>query len=148
MATPLTSNMSTPSSNPSAPGDQIKIPSPNEGVDSPAVPKLESNSHPTHELELPPTEEKSAPYPPTFAEIIELITSGAPIPGIRDIPSITVPHLASNPTQPRRRKPWEKDVPEEIILNGPGEGTFGDRRDQYIVQELPEEDMPATSTTS
>jgi hypothetical protein len=41
----------------------------------------------------------------------------------------------------KRRKPWETDVPEEVIEGKEGgkvEGTFGDRRDDVIVQELPE----------
>jgi hypothetical protein len=86
-----------------------------------------------------PTQE-TPPYPPTFAEIVALITSGADIPGIKDIPNVVYPmSMAAKPTAQRRRKPWEKDIPEDTILNGMKEGTFGDQRDHYIVQELPEE---------
>jgi hypothetical protein len=81
---------------------------------------------------------KEAPYPSTFAEIVHLITTGAPIPGIKEIPKTVLPfELSSKPVLPKRRKPWEKDVPEEII-QGHGPGLFGDRRDEIIVQELPE----------
>ncbi|RKF82461.1 hypothetical protein GcM3_024002 [Golovinomyces cichoracearum] len=51
---------------------------------------------------------RSAPYPPSFAHIIELITSNAPIPGIYDIPPTIVPEQASVATAPKRKKPWDK----------------------------------------
>ncbi|KAK6534318.1 hypothetical protein TWF281_005644 [Arthrobotrys megalospora] len=47
------------------------------------------------------------PYPTSFAHIVELITSGKPIPGIREIPNTL---NAAPPTQSsvqQRRKPWE-----------------------------------------
>jgi hypothetical protein len=68
---------------------------------------------------------------------VHLITTGAPIPGIKEIPSITLPEKATKPLAKKRRKPWETDVPEEVV-QGLAEGTFGDRRDEIIVQELPE----------
>ncbi|CAG8402648.1 unnamed protein product [Penicillium salamii] len=48
-------------------------------------------------------------YPSSFAHIVELITTGQPIPGIQEIPDtvLTGHDLASE--KPRRRKPWEKD---------------------------------------
>lgn len=89
-------------------------------------------------------EKGSAPYPPTFAEIVELITTGAPIPGIKDIPDTLLTSQASKPVASKRRKPWEKDVSEEAVQGageqgGKIEGTFGDHRDQIIVQDLPGE---------
>jgi hypothetical protein len=92
----------------------------------------------------------AAPYPPTFAEIVELITSGKPIPGIKEIPPTLLTEQASKPSASKRRKPWEKDVPEEAVQGAgstlPGgegegktvEGTFGDHRDEILVQDLPE----------
>ena len=80
---------------------------------------------------------KIAPYPPTFAQIVKLIQTGAPIPGIREIPDTLIPlEQASKPVLPKRRKPWEKDL-DESALEGLG-GTFGDQRDIYIVQETPD----------
>ncbi|CAI7640094.1 unnamed protein product [Penicillium bialowiezense] len=48
-------------------------------------------------------------YPSSFAHIVELITTGQPIPGIQEIPDtvLTGHDIASE--KPRRRKPWEKD---------------------------------------
>jgi len=40
---------------------------------------------------------------------------------------------ATQPTASKRRKPWEKDDVREVA-----EGTFGDRRDEVIAQDLPE----------
>jgi hypothetical protein len=96
-----------------------------------------------------PTTQESAPYPPTFAEIVALITSGAEIPGIKDVPNVIYPmSMATKPSAPRRRKPWEKDIPEDVILNGMKEGTFGDHRDNHIIQEFPEDDVPKDSNSS
>ncbi|KAK6503012.1 hypothetical protein TWF481_008048 [Arthrobotrys musiformis] len=54
------------------------------------------------------------PYPTSFAHIVELITSGKPIPGIREIPNTL---NAAPPTQSsaqQRRKPWEVIPSPEI----------------------------------
>jgi hypothetical protein len=53
--------------------------------------------------------EPPAPYPTSFAHIVELITSGQPVPGIKDVPSTILTGQATEPTKPRRKKPWEKD---------------------------------------
>ncbi len=84
----------------------------------------------------PEAEQKTAPYPPTFAQIVALITNNQPIPGIREIPN-TLSTVVSEPKLPKRRKPWEKDVPEDVIQGRAG-GTFGDHRDEYIKQDLPD----------
>jgi hypothetical protein len=103
----------------------------------------QKENQPTSIPSVSSTAPDAAPYPQTFADIVAMITSGAEIPGIRDIPDVVYPiSMATKPTAPRRRKPWEKDIPEDVILNGLKEGTFGDQRDKHIVQELPEEDMP------
>lgn len=60
-------------------------------------------------------------YPSSFAHIVELITTGQPIPGIEEIPDtvLTGHDIASE--KPRRRKPWEKDdaapAQDEMIGN-------------------------------
>ncbi|TVY47394.1 hypothetical protein LOCC1_G001809 [Lachnellula occidentalis] len=87
--------------------------------------------------ETPPAQPNGgAPYPPTFKQIVELIQSGAPIPGIMDIPDTVLTGQGSTPQAPKRRKPWEKEDSEEVAG-----GTFGDARDEApIEQELPEDD--------
>ncbi|KAK2624225.1 hypothetical protein QTJ16_006175 [Diplocarpon rosae] len=83
-------------------------------------------------------QDAGAPYPASFAEIVALIQSGAEIPGIRHIPLKVIGYENSKPSVlPKRRKPWEKDVPEEVI-QGRGPRTFGDERDVVIEQEYPE----------
>lgn len=101
---------------------------------------------------VPTSDKGAAPYPPTFAEIVELITSGKPIPGIKEIPQTLLTDQASQPTASKRRKPWETDVSEAAVQGagftlprseGEGkkvEGTFGDHRDEAIVQDLPEQE--------
>lgn len=49
----------------------------------------------------------STPYPTSFAEIVELITSGKPIPGIREIPNTLNAAPPTQSTVQQRRKPWE-----------------------------------------
>lgn len=53
--------------------------------------------------------EPPAPYPTSFAHIVELVTTGQPIPGIKDIPSTVLVGQGTQPAQTRRKKPWEKD---------------------------------------
>jgi hypothetical protein len=91
---------------------------------------------PASSSQFPPT----APYPPTFAEIVALIQSGAPIPGIIDVPNIVLYGQGSKPTARLRRKPWEMHKTEEEVQANKGEGMFGDHRDVWIRQEYPEEE--------
>ncbi|KAF3941251.1 hypothetical protein ABW19_dt0209067 [Dactylella cylindrospora] len=52
-------------------------------------------------------EDDKTPYPTSFAQIVELITSGKPIPGIREIPNTLNEAPPTESTAPQRRKPWE-----------------------------------------
>ncbi|KAK9454305.1 hypothetical protein V1511DRAFT_488687 [Dipodascopsis uninucleata] len=50
----------------------------------------------------------SAPYPSSFAHIVELITQGKEVPGIRSVPNILLGEAAASRSgQQQRRKPWE-----------------------------------------
>lgn len=49
------------------------------------------------------------PYPMSFQEIVELISTGKPIPGIKDIPDTLLEGQSSESSKQARRKPWEKD---------------------------------------
>ncbi|KAJ4347914.1 uncharacterized protein N0V89_009286 [Didymosphaeria variabile] len=53
--------------------------------------------------------EPPAPYPTSFAHIVELVTTGQPIPGIKEIPDTLLTGQSSEATKSKRRKPWEKD---------------------------------------
>jgi len=53
-----------------------------------------------------------APYPTSFAHIVELITTGQPILGIKEIPSTILTGQGTEPVKARRKKPWEKDEAE------------------------------------
>ena len=53
--------------------------------------------------------ELAAPYPSSFSRIVDLITKGEPIPGIKDIPDTLLVGQESSPTTAKRKKPWEKD---------------------------------------
>lgn len=55
--------------------------------------------------------EPPAPYPTSFAHIVELITTGQPIPGIKEIPNTVLEGQGTQAEKPKRRKPWEKDEP-------------------------------------
>jgi hypothetical protein len=56
--------------------------------------------------------EPPAPYPTSFAHIVELITTGQPIPGIKEIPSTILTGQGTEPAKAQRKKPWEKDEAE------------------------------------
>ncbi|PUU80929.1 hypothetical protein B9Z19DRAFT_1078151 [Tuber borchii] len=68
-----------------------------------------------------------APYPNSFAYIVELITTGQPIPGIKHIPNELNPAPPSEPVRAKRLKPWEKasgDNPSPnagVVVRGGGE---------------------------
>lgn len=51
-----------------------------------------------------------APKPASFAQIVELITEGKPIPGIKDIPDTILEGQSSESQAEKRRKPWERQA--------------------------------------
>lgn len=53
--------------------------------------------------------EPPAPYPTSFAQIVALISSGEPVPGIKDIPDTVLEGQGTQARKARRKKPWEKD---------------------------------------
>lgn len=53
--------------------------------------------------------EPPAPYPTSFSQMVELITTGQPIPGIKQIPDTVLEGRSSQDTLVKRKKPWEKD---------------------------------------
>ncbi|KAL8944960.1 MAG: hypothetical protein Q9216_000121 [Gyalolechia sp. 2 TL-2023] len=80
-------------------------------------PETDSNASPSEQPGQP-----SAPYPPSFSQIVELITKGEPIPGIKEVPATLLTGQESAPTTAKRKKPWEKDEGvqemQESVLNG------------------------------
>lgn len=53
---------------------------------------------------------EETPFPSKYAAIVELILSGKPVPGIKDIPDTVLGQdAASESTTKQRRKPWETD---------------------------------------
>ncbi|KAI9222077.1 hypothetical protein BC828DRAFT_346462, partial [Blastocladiella britannica] len=54
-----------------------------------------------------PTVEDSPAYPPSFAEIVRLVSEGLPVPGVRDIPTVINPESPTAPVLAPRPKPWE-----------------------------------------
>ena len=59
------------------------------------------------------TSDPSAPYSTTFNHIVELISTGQPIPGIREIPDTILEGQATQSVKLQRKKPWEKDISGE-----------------------------------
>ncbi|KAF2865606.1 hypothetical protein BDV95DRAFT_612484 [Massariosphaeria phaeospora] len=66
--------------------------------------------------------EPPAPYPTSFAHIVELVTTGQPIPGIKEIPTTVLTGQGSEAAKSRRRKPWETDD-SAVRLAGVGQDT-------------------------
>jgi len=66
-------------------------------------PNVEASSAPASTAEPP------APYPTSFAHIVELISSGKPIPGIKEIPPTVLEGQGTPAVREKRKKPWEKD---------------------------------------
>ncbi|CCG80568.1 Putative uncharacterized protein [Taphrina deformans PYCC 5710] len=58
---------------------------------------------------MTPEADADIPYPASFAEIVDLISSGKPIPGIKLIPDKIADGEVSVSTSEVRTKPWESD---------------------------------------
>lgn len=72
------------------------------------------------------TTDPPAPYPISFSQIVELITTGQPIPGIKEVPDTLLEGQASQATTAKRKKPWEKDTTENVDSgSGMGSTTIG-----------------------
>jgi hypothetical protein len=85
-----------------------------------ARPAWQTASHPALPPTVPLRSEDSGAL--SFDEIVRLITSGEPIPGVREIPNVVVAEQDSGSTTTPKRKPWEKvaqrnEVPEGDLLN-------------------------------
>ncbi|PYI12130.1 hypothetical protein BO78DRAFT_392806 [Aspergillus sclerotiicarbonarius CBS 121057] len=81
-------------------------------VDQTAIPVLQQSnsagfSSKKHTGEIAKSSEEPA-YPSSFAHIVELITTGQPIPGIQQIPDTVLTGYDTPSEKPKRRKPWEK----------------------------------------
>ncbi|KAK5002958.1 hypothetical protein LTR16_006563 [Cryomyces antarcticus] len=63
---------------------------------------------------------EQAPYPTSFAHIVDLITTGQPIPGIKEIPPTILEGQGTQSSTSRRKKPWEKDEQTEgLTMSNP-----------------------------
>lgn len=50
------------------------------------------------------------PYPISFSQIVDLITNGQPIPGIKEVPDTLLSGQESRAVTAKRKKPWERDA--------------------------------------
>lgn len=66
-----------------------------------------SSSEHTDQVSNPTSQEPT--YPTSFAHIVELITTGQPIPGIQEIPDTLLTGQGALSAKPRRLKPWENE---------------------------------------
>lgn len=77
------------------------------------IEELEPDKEETQKLEQldkeePDKSEQEPPYSSNYQELVELIMSGKPVPGIKQIPDTTLPEQLSQSTAKQRVKPWEK----------------------------------------
>lgn len=64
--------------------------------------------------EPPPPYTSPPPYPQSFSHLVELITTGQTIPGIKEVPNTLLTGQGSKAVESKRRKPWE--VPREVEM--------------------------------
>ncbi|KAK4050860.1 hypothetical protein OIV83_003282 [Microbotryomycetes sp. JL201] len=79
-----------------------------------------TDSAPPSESPLPAATKDDAPYPVSFQQLAALIASGAPIPGIKDIPDKLAegaPSQSQIDVQ-RVRKPWEQATSTDAVASG------------------------------
>ncbi|KAI9657119.1 MAG: hypothetical protein M1821_003285 [Bathelium mastoideum] len=67
------------------------------------------STQPAHAASSTSDQEQSAPYPTSFAQIVDLISSGKPIPGIKDVPDTVLTGQGTASSAITRKKPWEKE---------------------------------------
>lgn len=60
------------------------------------------------------SQSNNPPYSSNYQQLVELIMSGKPVPGIKEIPDTVLTDQGSSATAPQRVKPWEKNkIPSE-----------------------------------
>lgn len=64
---------------------------------------------PIDDTSIPSKQQQQPTYPSSFAHIVELITTGQPVPGIQQIPDTVLTGHDTSSSKQKRRKPWEKD---------------------------------------
>lgn len=85
------------------------------------VKSLSATSTTTRTEEPPPPYTSPPPYPQSFSHLVELITTGQTIPGIKEVPNTLLTGQGSKAVESKRSKPWEvhREVEMETDL---GEG--------------------------
>ena len=85
------------------------------------VKSLSAISTTTRTEESPPPYTSPPPYPQSFSHLVELITTGQMIPGIKEVPNTLLTGQESKAVESKRRKPWEvhREVEMEMEI---GEG--------------------------
>ncbi|GEQ66861.1 hypothetical protein JCM33374_g524 [Metschnikowia sp. JCM 33374] len=56
------------------------------------------------------TDIPDAPYSSNYQELVDLIVSGKPVPGIKEIPDTVLSEQKSESRAEKRTKPWEKNL--------------------------------------
>ncbi|KAL2264279.1 hypothetical protein VTK26DRAFT_8482 [Humicola hyalothermophila] len=119
-------------------------PAPDKPEDAPYIPEWQKNA-PKVDLSKKADDGRThnnanggAPYPDNFQAIVEAVTMGKPIPGIKEIPNIVVRPPGVTPFGKMKAplKPWEKHLPPEVLAQ---KSVFGD----VIDKEFPP--LPADS---
>lgn len=75
----------------------------------------------TEAVPLPPQPPSPPPpptYPQSFNRLIELITTGQPIPGIKEVPDTLLTGQGSKAVESKRKKPWEVHREQEPEIGG------------------------------
>lgn len=72
--------------------------------------QLDQPDQPGPAADKPDTSQNEEPRPSRYADIVQLILSGKPVPGIREIPDTLLgADAGSKPVVARRKKPWETE---------------------------------------
>ncbi|KAL8732552.1 MAG: hypothetical protein Q9181_003923 [Wetmoreana brouardii] len=100
--------------------DSFPVPDPSPISDS----RPNGISSGTEAKPLDNSAQPAAPYPSSFSQIVDLITKGEPILGIKEVPAILLTGQESAATTAKRKKPWERDEVAasiaEITMGGDG----------------------------
>lgn len=78
---------------------------------------------------------EEAPYSTNYQQLVELIVSGKPVPGIKTIPDTVLEEQKSQSTASQRPKPWaskgeQGHCEDEIVLKGKEDDAEGENKSE------------------
>ncbi|KAL3459872.1 hypothetical protein BJX64DRAFT_290868 [Aspergillus heterothallicus] len=95
--------------------NQLRVTETPEYEPSKTVSLSHASTYPEQQPTRPLSQEPA--YPTSFAHIVELITTGQPVPGIQQVPDTLLTGQGAASAKSKRRKPWEKEESTVVSID-------------------------------